>query len=695
MQVTKFEAPGMPLIETDDDNWYDLVVNDISESQVYLDEKNIIGQRNYDFYASRQWTEEELTEHADQNRIAYVFNEVQHKVDHLIGTQMQTRMDTKCIPREKGDEPAATELTAIIKYVEQLNDIDQLQTETFQEGLIRGCSPCVVRWEFDDVEYGYPKIERIPTNEVYWDQTAKMLTLEDARWMARVQYLTRLDLLEMFPDFEEEITRTAGQGYSQMFNIATYKQKIVGNYRITEDKSKEIVRLIEYYARYKQYQYVVMDGISEDEQIFDTHAEAKAYFDGLVEGYSQAGESIVDKFGDPLVAFVTHQVDRIRQTIIVGEEIIIDDLTALRDFPIVMFFAYFADGDYWSFVDSLIWPQILINRFFSQWDYIVGTSPKNAITVMDPLLKRGFTMEDLRKELSKTSPIIPVNSHNALNPIPNIPVNAEMFQAINFGIQRMTDYAGGRNVLGMQENAAESGKAVIARAEQGGVARLPMFDKLTLWRKQVTYRVIWWIKNYMSSNQILAVLGMDTDEIQYVNLDDGLMDSIRELKLNIVVEEANKAATMNESQFMQLKEMFSQAQFPPEITIPIMLEYSSLPSSKKTEIKDMLGFYKKYQEEQAQMAKEQKAQEQVKMASYKQNIRQQEEAGNANTDNLKGLAESNKALQEELAKNQDLLKQVNDTKLDSSTMEKLLAQKKAEEDINNKFRASLASQQKG
>ena len=45
----------------------------------------------------QQWTELEEEAHYQQGREPFVFNEIQHKVDHLVGTQTQTRLDIKTV----------------------------------------------------------------------------------------------------------------------------------------------------------------------------------------------------------------------------------------------------------------------------------------------------------------------------------------------------------------------------------------------------------------------------------------------------------------------------------------------------------------------------------------------------------------------------------------------------------------------
>lgn len=651
MKVLSIESPVRKYINEPDQTSKILerVRNDFESVEQYFNDKNEQRKQNLDFYAGRQWSDAEITAHEEQNRNPFVFNEIQHKVDHLIGTQTQTRFDVKVMPREAGDEEPAQLLNSLVKWVEQVNNLEYIEKESFMDMLIGGGGVAQVRWEMEDIDRGYPVIEKIPANEVFWDANSKIMDLSDARWIGRLTYMSRMDAIELFPEYEEEIQK-ANATYRNGTNFArlvyTHKQEEVFD-QIKDEESRELVEVVEYYERAKIYLYVVHDDIAGKSLTFDNYKKAKAYYNGLIDKYTETGELLIHDDGSPKIGLVTNSTNAIFQTIIVGDQVISYEQTALHDFPYVVGFGYFHEGDYWGFVDSMIDPQILINRFFSQWDYQVGASAKNVVTVVPSLLRRDYGMEYLREELSKTAPIIPLLRHDALQFQPNQQVNPELFQAIQFGISRMTDYAGGRNALGLQENAAESGRAVIARAEQGGLARLPLFDQLRFFRLQLTYRIIWYLKNFMPPQQVIRIIGQD-DRVSYVELDDQTLKTLRELKVDVLVDEAVKSDSVKERYFQQFKELFQvMPGLPPEIVTKIMLEFSNVPRSVKEEIINSLDFYKTYQQEQAEQQKMAKLENSVKDSLTKRQIKEemmaQEELTKAKQETEKASGEFQRA----------------------------------------------------
>lgn len=641
--INIIESPAKQYMMTPDDKQkvYDRVMADVESTNNFFDEKIELRNRNYDYYAGRQWSTEETAAIEKQFRRAYVFNEIHHKVEHLVGTQTQTRLDSRMLPRERGDEAEAELLNFLTKSVEQLNDIEMIETEVFRDGLVGAVGCSIVRWESQDIQYGYPKVEVVPVDEMRWDITAKKMDMSDARWMARVTTMTRYDALELYPEKAELIKRAPVVSGSTSANLISkvlsdHQDKVFTSHvgsSATEDR--DLIQVIEYIERSKIYQYIVADEISGTVNKFDAQNDAQEFYHGKIDEYTEQGEILINPDASPRIAIVTVTKDMYTLVIIIGDEVAYYIPTDLPNFPWQLYFSYFNKGDYWAYVDVLIDPQVLVNRFFSQWDHQLGSSTKNAMTVVEAMLAKGWNIEDIRREASKTGPIFPVKDHSAIAHLPNPPITPELFQGINFSLNRMADYTGGRNVMGLQENAAESGRAVIARAEQGGVARLPLFDRLRIWRKQVTQMMVWYIKNYMTSGQVLRFIGADED-VQFLELDTGILDTLKEIEVDIHIDEAVKSETAKQQNFQQLKELFSVVSLPPEVIIPIMIEYSSIPQSKKREILQMLEFYQGYIKEKAQMQKEQKLTQEVvdslKKREIKDQMLRQEELDNANTE---------------------------------------------------------------
>lgn len=106
------------------------------------------------------------------------------------------------------------------------------------------------------------------------------------------------------------------------------------------------------------------------------------------------------------------------------------------------------------------------------------------------------------------------------------------------------------------------------------------------------------------------------------------MASIKEIKYDIVIEEAVKTDTMRERYFQIMKEMLQvMPDLPSEIRLPILVEYSPLPQTKKDQILNMLELYQQYIQQRMQMGEEQKlikeAEDSVKRRLIKKQLEEQ------------------------------------------------------------------------
>lgn len=621
------------------------VTNDFDEAREVFHAKQRIGHRNSQWRKGDQWTDFEKNLFEKQQRVPYVFNYIKRYVDHMIGTQVQTRMDAKLLPREPGDENEVELLQHILKWTEQNSDIDIVETEVFEDGIVKGFGACSVRWQCEDLDFGYAFVEKIPFNQLYWDLNSKKKDKSDCSWMGRIQTTTKKEAGQMFPDKVEEI-------YSQNTqNSFVYNEKTLREIDALAKWNNEMVDIFEHYERYMVLEWLVSDELTGNITKFSDETEATDFFDGLITQYTADGTAIYDENGNQLVQIHSQQVNRIYQTVMVGNIVIRAYMTAMNDFPYVVYCPYDDDGDYTAVVNDMIHPQTMINRMLSQWDLQVGKQMKQGMTVIKNLLTRDFTIEDLRNEISKTATIIPVLNHQAINPLPNISVNPEMFAGIQLSTSAIESIAGGSNLNGTGESASESGKAAAIRAQQGGLARLPMYDNLRLWKKNVALRMVWWIKNYMSEAQIMRVIGQT--DIPMVNLDSGYLDTLREIKVDITVDEAVNSATIKQQNVEQLTKILqtSGGAISPFVWLPILIKLSEFPQTEKEELLKDLDINKKYSESQAQLMEYQKLLKGVENSNLRTQLKQVEKQ----KEEIESAVEDIEIAKEELAKSQQEL----------------------------------------
>ena len=541
----------------------------LQEARPYFEERWRCYQRAFRFYKGDQWTQAEVRAFYQQHRKNYVFNEVASKVDHLMGVQRRTR--TAPVVRSRSPEQAhmADAMTDRLDVIMDLSDCEYVESDVFLDSLLAGYGAAAVR--VDTEVSGNIRIDRIPPYEVVWDGTATDRALTGARWLARSSVQPRQLAAERFPGFAHIIQR-GGQGGLDELSVTPEPPQLWRRPRHDE------VRIIEFYERTKVRVWQVTDEIAGTTERFNTKAAAEDYHKGLITGYTLEGALVFDADGTSLIRTNEGTRNTIWQILIIGGELVLHRETSLPAFPYIINFCNFHDGHFWAFVDQLIDPQILINRYITQWDYQLGTSVRNAVTVMESLLRRGWKTEDVRRELSKTSPVLPVLSHGAVGTINGKSPDPALFQGVDMAMNRMVDYSGGRNYLGLTENAAESGRAVSERINASSLARYALWDNLRLFRRRLFTLVLWY--------ELCLTTG-DAPE------------SLDAMELTISLEETAATDSQREREFSQMKELLQSLGGPPEVAIKVMIELSSLSQSRKDELLSMLTFHQQYAQQQA------------------------------------------------------------------------------------------------
>lgn len=588
-------------------------------------------RRNSSFVQGHQWDDDEIEAHHRQSRIPYVFDQISPKVNAVLGVHSARRVEAQAIPTEPGDEPTAYIANRLIKWCEQINRMDEVENEVFYDMIVKKAGATVTRWALTDGLSGRPVVERIPIYQMMWDANSVDVSLSDAKWMARVLPISRQDAIERWPEFEEAVRNAAGFGNESTvsrFEVMTPRQQYMAEAgrALKETDLRGDIIAVEHFEKVRQYIYIVVDQISNDIAEYDEQGTAQNHLEGLIQQYSEGDVNMLDAEGNDLVSIVTLSKDIVIQSLIFGDECVSREVTDLPDFPYQISFCYHDDGEYWSFVDQLIDPQMFQNRMISELDNQIGRGNKNIMTVIEAKLKRGFSIEKLATEASKVSPKIPVLSHDAINVVPNQPAQSDLVPAISMAINHMTDIVGGRNALGLQENAAESGAAVRARQEAAGMARMPVFAHINSWRRKVTEMCLWYMRRYLAADQQMRILG-EEGKPEWLLVSQDALDSLANAKMDIVISEAVDTVTAKERQFVQVKELFQTIgpMLPPDIVVTTLLEYSSLEQATKDRILSMIPSVQQYQSQQEQQKKMAKLQQSVEDSLMKKEMKDQAE----------------------------------------------------------------------
>lgn len=173
-----------------------------------------------DYYDSQQWTPDEAAKIRKRGQNPVVYNEIAPTVNWLLGTERRTRRDFKVLARNERTKEATADAevkTKLLKYLEDVNRVPFERSRAFDDAVKAG-----VGW----IEVG---ITADPEDEPLYQRTESWRNclhdslgstrpdMQDGRYFFRFKEVD-LDIAKtFFPDHEQELDRACTQGDLRMF----------------------------------------------------------------------------------------------------------------------------------------------------------------------------------------------------------------------------------------------------------------------------------------------------------------------------------------------------------------------------------------------------------------------------------------------------------------------------------------------
>ena len=158
---------------------------------------------------------QEAREIADSGRPVVSMRRIKPKVDMLVGTERQNRMDLRALPQGDEDEDDARIMTELLKWVADQKEANEIHAAGFKEGLVRGMYAIEVGIDWaSDIIQGDPYLELLkPGVNVIWDPWWKKhdFALQTARYVIRYEWAWVEDVIAQNPEKEDEIRQSLGR----------------------------------------------------------------------------------------------------------------------------------------------------------------------------------------------------------------------------------------------------------------------------------------------------------------------------------------------------------------------------------------------------------------------------------------------------------------------------------------------------
>lgn len=527
-----------------------------------------------DFYDGIQWREDDAATLRDRGQVPLVFNVISASVDWVTGTERRSRVDFNILPRRKESAKPAERKTQLLKYLSDVNREPFHISRAFEDAVITGLG-----WMEDGMQ-GEGEDEPLYTRyeswrNMLWDSAATELDLSDARYVIRTKWVD-LDVgVAMFPNRRDVLERAIDNA-DGFYNFNAYGDEAMDSQELANEEQgllrqenvgfcRRRVRLIECWLR-MPVRSAKMAGGQFAGELFDPHSPG--HQEEIERGTARKRDSMVMQVH--VAIFTT-----------VGMLWFSKSPYRHNRFPFTPIWGHRRgkDGMPYGMVRRLRDIQEDINKRASKALHILSS---NKVIMEQGALPEGVTVDEFATEVSRPDAVIEVKPGKRLEINADRDLSQWHFEAMARNIQFVQTAAGVTDEnLGRRTNA-QSGKAIIARQEQGSLTTAKYFDNLLLAHQVHGEKLLANIEQFMTEEKAFRITNM-RGKPEFVEVNDGLPENdITRSKADFVISEGSWQASVRQAAAAELTETLSR--FPPEVGIAILdlvVENMDLPNREE------------------------------------------------------------------------------------------------------------------
>jgi hypothetical protein len=512
-------------------------------------------------YDGEQWRHSDAEELRARGQRPVVYNEVKPTIDWLIGTERRTRVDFLVVAEEPGEQASddAMRKTKLLKWLDATNRAGFERSQSADD-----CFKAGIGW----IEVGLRGDKNGPPiyigaeswRNIIYDSQATKRDLSDGRFIFRIKVVDLDVALACFPEKEEEIRACVQEGD----DATIFRDWIIGSGLITSldafgpSSNSDLDYLLS----------------SNPVDLFNGRKRVM-----LIECWSREPVTNTEpnKYGiaDPITYRMVCSIMTERDTLLEAPSPFRHDR-----FPFIPVWAYRnkRTGLPYSPIWQLIGPQESLNHRMSRALFEASSNQLK--------LEKGswdsevMDLDEIRAELNDPNGMAIFEkgalSNGSVQERPHQSEAAQQLNLANHDIQALRQMSGvtGEN-RGLDTNAT-SGKAVLAKQDQGSMLTTELFDNLLFARQMEGEIVLSLCEQYLVKPMTVRTED-DKAGMEYVNLNQWdeesgqYVNDITARQASFKVGEQAWKQTMAESAFDNLMQMFAQlAPVAPQVVINIL-----------------------------------------------------------------------------------------------------------------------------
>jgi hypothetical protein len=563
----KLDSPSMLALHRKLTEWYDQEMQRQAANRYQM-------ALDCDYYDGLQWSEEDAQILLDRNQAPLVFNEIKPTIDWMIGTERRTRVDFKVLGREKADNDSAQAKTQLLKYLADTNKSVFNRSAAFADAVRAGVGWIEVGLRGDPTEeLLYQRHES--WRNVLYDSNDITRDLAEARYIFRWKYLDEDIALAYFQDRAGVIRSAVTDGLSltneddeEIWYMGArvtspgqdYAGASVGRFAPIDHAAlawsrRPRVKLIECWYRNPVMRKKFADGPCCGE-----------YFDAKNQDHvtaEQSGYSLFDRMDL-----------EVRVAIFTSAGLVFESASPYRHnrLPFVPIWCYRRQRDNapYGAIRQIRDPQDDLNKRSSKSLWILST---NQVEMEEGAVE---DIEELRAEVARPDAIIVKNRGKELKVTRDTQLAEQHLKLMDRDALHIRNVGGvTAENLGRETNA-DSGKAILARQDQGGIVTAEIFDNLRFAVQLEGEMTLAMVEQYYSMPKVVRILGeRGAAKYHQINAIDpetgGIINDITASHADYVVSEQDFKSSLRIAMFESLFDIVGRlAQMDPKVALNLL-----------------------------------------------------------------------------------------------------------------------------
>lgn len=542
---------------------------------------------DFAFYANEQWSREDVDYLTAQNRVPITFNRTFSILNSVAGTEINSRQETRFIPRGTEDVKVNEVLTAGSRWMADGCDAEDEQSQAFQDAMICGMGWTEARLDYDDEPEGRYVEEAVDPLEMYWDEKARKKNLADARRLFRVRRVSLAEARKMFPDVPDEFL-DADFVYGEGPTDAKSREAKVHRDEADGEEDDEDVTIVQAQWWEREPYWLVADPSGQTIEM-DEEEHARA----------------AKRAQDIGIELRSVRLERKRYYQAFIGKVVLD----LGEAPCRSHFSFncitgYRDrnrGTWFGLVRVMRDPQMWANKWLTQTLHILNSTAKGGVIAeRDAFDDQRQAEESYARPEGITWAAPGAIAKNKIMPKPGGGFPNGYMQLMEFAISSIRDVPGiNLELLGLRD-ANQPGILEAQRKQAAMTVLATLFDSLRRFRKMVGRIRLYFLQNNFSDGRLIRIVGPEGEQAV------PLVKERTTGKYDVIVDEAPTSPNQKEQNWQIIMSILpafrEQIASSPELVLEIA-KASPLPSALVDAIGAAINKPNPQAEERADMAR--------------------------------------------------------------------------------------------